>query len=202
MTVPERPVEALREALDIIDHLLDQQAMPDDWHVERVAKLRTLVDGDESFVMKLVRGQMERSKHNPRPEQFDHEPDNPQGVWCCAAHRDEFNARRDAGYEACGTVMAGGPTCNLPVGHVGGHESLPPWPKSDRRAKSEAVQTVGELVEQLGERAAMTHIVAYNIKLRMAVVDALTEWAVGDLSNLADAMSHLRAALNDGGGAG
>lgn len=38
------PAEALREALAIIDRLLDQQAMPDDFHVEPVARLRAVID--------------------------------------------------------------------------------------------------------------------------------------------------------------
>lgn len=39
------PAEALREALAIIDRLFDQQAMPDDFHVKSVARLRALIDG-------------------------------------------------------------------------------------------------------------------------------------------------------------
>lgn len=39
--------------------------------------------------------------HNDGP---DHEPDNPQGVWCCDTHRDEFNARQAARNDGTATV--------------------------------------------------------------------------------------------------
>lgn len=34
-----------------------------------------------------------KPEHSDGP---DHEPDNPQGVWCCDTHRNEFNARQAA----------------------------------------------------------------------------------------------------------
>lgn len=52
----------------------------------------------------------------------DHEPDNPQGVWCCDTHRDEFDARQVARIDGCKLPhdwVAACPSCGLTRGEIG-----------------------------------------------------------------------------------
>lgn len=58
--------------------------------------------------------------------------------------------------------------------------------------------TVGELIQELGsERAAMNHILAYNIKLRIAAADVLACWKGFKPFMSAAAIDNLQVALND-----
>lgn len=60
-----------------------------------------------------------------------------------------------------------------------------------------ATTTVSELVKELGsEQAAMTHIVAYNIKLRMAAADVITAWDECSPYMRVQAINALRSALD------
>lgn len=56
-------------------------------------------------------------------------------------------------------------------------------------------ETVGELIERLGEAGALTHIVAYNIKLRMAASDVLVAWEESQPYMKVAAIEALRKAL-------
>lgn len=44
--------------------------------------------------LQIVVEELEKLRAAARNDGIDHDPDNPQDIWCCDTHRDEFNVWR------------------------------------------------------------------------------------------------------------
>jgi hypothetical protein len=82
------------------EYVSNEQALRDilEWQgFEIIEGDFTRSDGSRTRIaVRTPAGNLQHGWRTP-PARNDHEPDNPQGVWCCDTHRDEFYARRVEG---------------------------------------------------------------------------------------------------------